>query len=225
MATARFMETWAHGLDVADAPRRRAGAHRPDPARRPPRRTHPRLRLPGARARAAGRGVPGRAAPRRPASCGTWGPADAAQRCTGSAYDFCLRVTQRRHRDDLDLVADRRRTPTAWLDIAQAFAGPPGDGRGRRVAVAERARGPARRQLQRASTATGSPPCGRCSRAATLDVHHRRLPGRADHADPGQGPAQGPVARLCPHLRDAGRRLPRRSPWSRASRSSPTPAG
>ena len=47
---------------------------------------------------------------------------------TGSAYDFCLRVTQRRHRDDLDLVATG---PDAdrWLDLAQAFAGPPGEGR------------------------------------------------------------------------------------------------
>jgi hypothetical protein len=47
---------------------------------------------------------------------------------TWSAYDFCLLVTQRRHRDDLDLVttgADADR----WLGIAQAFAGPPGAGR------------------------------------------------------------------------------------------------
>ena len=58
-----------------------------------------------------------------------WGPAEAAQSVRGSAYDFCLRVTQRRHRDDLDLVATG---PDAdqWLDIAQAFAGPPGEGRG-----------------------------------------------------------------------------------------------
>ena len=36
----------------------------------------------------------------------TWefGPADAAQTVRGSAYDFCLLVTQRAHRDDLDLV-------------------------------------------------------------------------------------------------------------------------
>ena len=58
-----------------------------------------------------------------------WGPAEAEQSVRGSAYDFCLRVTQRRHRDDLDLVATG---PDAnqWLDIAQAFAGPPGEGRG-----------------------------------------------------------------------------------------------
>jgi uncharacterized protein (TIGR03084 family) len=62
----------------------------------------------------------------------TWGPDDAAQTVTGSAYDFCLLVTQRRHRADTDLVAvgpDADR----WLDIAQAFAGPPGEGRSRVV--------------------------------------------------------------------------------------------
>ena len=47
---------------------------------------------------------------------------------TGSAYDFCLLVTQRVHRDDLDLVATGD-DADHWLDIAQAFAGPPGDGR------------------------------------------------------------------------------------------------
>jgi uncharacterized protein (TIGR03084 family) len=59
---------------------------------------------------------------------GVWGPEDAAQRVTGPAYDFCLRVTQRRHRDDLALVATG---PDAdrWLDVAQAFAGQPGEGR------------------------------------------------------------------------------------------------
>jgi hypothetical protein len=49
----------------------------------------------------------------------------------GSAYDFALLVTQRAHRDDLDLTctgADADR----WLDIAQAFAGPPGAGRAAR---------------------------------------------------------------------------------------------
>jgi len=58
----------------------------------------------------------------------SWGPEDADQTVTGSAYDFCLLVTRRRHRADTDLVAfgaDADR----WLDIAQAFAGPPGEGR------------------------------------------------------------------------------------------------
>ena len=48
-----------------------------------------------------------------------------ANRVTGPALDFCLLVTQRRHRADLALRADRRRR-RRWLDIAQAFAGPPG---------------------------------------------------------------------------------------------------
>jgi uncharacterized protein (TIGR03084 family) len=58
----------------------------------------------------------------------TWGPEDAAQSVSGPALDFCLLVTQRRHRGDLSLVAvgpDADR----WLDIAQAYAGPPGPGR------------------------------------------------------------------------------------------------
>jgi uncharacterized protein (TIGR03084 family) len=54
-----------------------------------------------------------------------WGPEDAAQRVTGPALDFCQRVTRRRHRADLALEATG---PDAdrWLDLAQAFAGPPG---------------------------------------------------------------------------------------------------
>ena len=58
----------------------------------------------------------------------TWGAESATQTVRGSAFNFALLVTQRRHRDDLDLSAvgpDASR----WLDIAQAFAGPPGVGR------------------------------------------------------------------------------------------------
>lgn len=57
-----------------------------------------------------------------------WGPEDAAQSVSGPALDFCLLVTQRRHRGDLSLAATG---PDAdrWLDIAQAYAGPPGPGR------------------------------------------------------------------------------------------------
>jgi uncharacterized protein (TIGR03084 family) len=127
MATARLMETWAHGGDVTDAlnlppsvsPRLRAVAHL------------------GVRTRDfayAVRGLPVPAEPFRvelespDGDTWTWGPVDAAQRITGPALDFCLRVTRRRHRADLALVAvgpDAGR----WLDIAQAFAGPPGEDR------------------------------------------------------------------------------------------------
>ena len=52
----------------------------------------------------------------------TWGAPDAPDRVTGSALDFCLVVTQRRHVDDTDLVADGA-AAVEWLSIAQAFAG------------------------------------------------------------------------------------------------------
>jgi enediyne biosynthesis protein E11 len=57
-----------------------------------------------------------------------YGPADAAQRISGPATDFCLLTTRRRHRDDLRLVASG---PDAerWLTIAQAYRGSPGSGR------------------------------------------------------------------------------------------------
>ena len=82
MATARFMETWAHALDVYDAAGERYRADRPDPARRPPRRPHPQLRLLGAPGGAAGRGVPRRAdrAERRALGVGARGR--GASRCT-----------------------------------------------------------------------------------------------------------------------------------------------
>ncbi len=58
----------------------------------------------------------------------SWGPADAAQPVTGAAEDFCFLVTHRRPLRALDLTAqgpDAQR----WLEIAQAFAGPPGPDR------------------------------------------------------------------------------------------------
>jgi uncharacterized protein (TIGR03084 family) len=57
-----------------------------------------------------------------------FGPADAPQRITGPAADFCLLVTRRRHRDDLALRASGA-DADAWLDIAQAYRGPAGAGR------------------------------------------------------------------------------------------------
>jgi uncharacterized protein (TIGR03084 family) len=56
-----------------------------------------------------------------------WGPDDAENVVSGSALDFCLVVTQRRNRADTGLeiqgdIADQ------WIEIAQAFAGPPADG-------------------------------------------------------------------------------------------------
>jgi enediyne biosynthesis protein E11 len=56
------------------------------------------------------------------------GPADADQRITGPAFDFCLLVTRRRHRADLSLEATGA-DADRWLDIAQAYRGSPGTGR------------------------------------------------------------------------------------------------
>ncbi|MEO3854904.1 TIGR03084 family metal-binding protein [Acrocarpospora sp. B8E8] len=58
----------------------------------------------------------------------TFGPEDSPNRITGSAADFCLLVTRRRHRDDLDLAAAGAEADR-WMDIAQAYRGPAGDGR------------------------------------------------------------------------------------------------
>jgi len=57
-----------------------------------------------------------------------FGPPDGAQRVTGPAGDFCLLVTRRRHRADLRLRAEGA-DADAWLDFAQAYAGPPSPGR------------------------------------------------------------------------------------------------
>ncbi|WP_411091866.1 TIGR03084 family metal-binding protein [Streptomyces sp. 049-1] len=127
MATARLMETWAHGLDIADA----LGVVRP-----PTDRLRHVARI-GVRARDfayAAHGLTPPAGQFRVELTGpggdlwAYGPEDAPQRVTGPALDFCLLATQRAHRADLALTADG---PDAdhWLDIAQAFAGPPGAGR------------------------------------------------------------------------------------------------
>ena len=127
MATARLMETWAHGLDVADA----LGVKRPATERL---RSIAHI---GVRTRDYAFVINDLAPPNEPflvelhgpgGDIWSWGPRDAAQRVTGSAEDFCFLVTQRRAPAALDISAvgaDARR----WLEIAQAFAGPAGRGR------------------------------------------------------------------------------------------------
>jgi uncharacterized protein (TIGR03084 family) len=138
LLTARLMETWAHTQDIADA----LGVTR-EPTRRLRHVAHIGI---GARAYSyAVRGQPLPPAAVRvelvpPSGAGpssaepagvapwTWGPADAPDRITGPALDFCLLVTQRRHRDDVALDI---KGPAAaeWMAIAQAFAGAAGTGR------------------------------------------------------------------------------------------------
>ncbi|MCW2510081.1 MAG: hypothetical protein JWR28_2577 [Modestobacter sp.] len=132
MVTARLMETWAHGVDVRDAldrpihatARLRAVAHLGVRARDFAFRQHS-VPPPGTEFRVELTGPDG--------EVWTWGPAGSPQRVTGPALDFCLRVTQRRHRDDLALQAVGD-DAVRWLDLAQAFAGPPGPGRSPRTA-------------------------------------------------------------------------------------------
>jgi uncharacterized protein (TIGR03084 family) len=127
MATARFMETWAHALDVAEA----LGVSA-EPTDRIRHVAHLGVRTRDFAFANRGLEPPAeefRVELRAPSGdLWTWGTDVAQQRVTGSSYDFCLLVTRRRHRDDLDLVATGA-DADRWLDVAQAFAGPPGAGR------------------------------------------------------------------------------------------------
>ncbi|GAA0912708.1 TIGR03084 family metal-binding protein [Nonomuraea longicatena] len=125
--TARLMETWAHGQDVADA----LGL-----AREPtPRLRH--VAQIGVRALPYSFLVRGLPVPTDPVRVelvmpdgAAWaiGPDRVEDVVSGPMLDFCLLVTQRVHRDDTALTCAGE-TANAWLSIAQAFAGPPGKGR------------------------------------------------------------------------------------------------
>lgn len=122
--TARLMETWAHGEDVALA----LGVDRPVTSRlrhvahlgvrtrgyayasrgRPPPATDVRVELDGP----AGERW-------------AWGDESAADRVRGPALDFCRVVTRRLHVADSALTVEGD-AAAEWLSIAQAFAGPAG---------------------------------------------------------------------------------------------------
>lgn len=125
--TARIMETWAHGQDIADA----VGY----------------VRTPTARLRHVAhlgvitrpfsfqlRGLPVPGDPVRvvldspDSDTWRWGDEDAVETVSGPALDFCLVVTQRRNIADTNLEVTG---PGArkWMSVAQAFAGQPGPGR------------------------------------------------------------------------------------------------
>ena len=125
--TARVMETWAHGYDIADA------LH----VAKPPTRALRNVAHIGVRTMANSFRTVGLAVPELPvfvvltASDGTewtWGSADAADSIRGNAVEFCLVATQRRHIDDTSLDMEGL-VAQQWMRIAQAFAGPPGAGR------------------------------------------------------------------------------------------------
>ena len=125
--TARIMETWAHTQDIADA----LGVTR-EPTDRLRHVAHI-----GVGARAFSYAVHGKSVPAADirveltspdGTMWTWGPAEAENRVSGPALDFCLLVTQRRHRDDLSLDIEGS-AAIEWMAIAQAFAGAAGTGR------------------------------------------------------------------------------------------------
>jgi uncharacterized protein (TIGR03084 family) len=122
-ATARLMEYWAHGQDIADG----LGV-----TRTPTARLRHICHL-GVRTRGFSYAVRGRQAPdgdvhvaltAPDGSTWEWGDPSSADSVAGSALDFCLVVTQRRTLDDtaLRVTGDNA---AEWMSIAQAFAGQP----------------------------------------------------------------------------------------------------
>lgn len=140
MATILLMETWAHGQDIRDALGLRPRAT--------PRLRHIAALGVGTRDLAYhARGleppcaefrieltVPHFGASPDGTQSGViettmvFGPEAAGQRISGSALDFCLLVTRRRHHGDLELQVVGSEAE-AWLSIAQVYVGPPGSGR------------------------------------------------------------------------------------------------
>ena len=174
----------AHALDVYDARTASSSRHRPDQASRTsvsdsatsPTRCHEE--------NAAGRGVRGHAGRPSGATSGPGDPRTPPRSVSGPAYD-CLLVTQRRQAATTDLhgaVGADADSGWAW---AQAFAGRPAPAARRRRAVIRRPTAPV------CSTATGSQRMREMLRRRRGRRAHRRLPGRADHADRRQGRPPG----------------------------------
>lgn len=122
MSTARLMETWAHGQDVADA----LGVRR-----EPTDRLRDIAHL-GVRTRDFAYAINGLTPPETEfrieltgpsGDAWTWGPPDAEAIVRGSAEDFCLVVVQRREASATSLRATGE--AAHWLTFAQVFAGRP----------------------------------------------------------------------------------------------------
>lgn len=131
-ATARLMETWAHGLDVVDA----LGASRPATDRLE-HICHLGVRTRGFSYAIREREVPeGDVRVELVAPSGetwSWGDEAVDDRISGPAEDFCMVVAQRRHVHDTGLSVEGP-LASEWMEIAQIFAGlptlgPPSGGR------------------------------------------------------------------------------------------------
>ena len=125
-ATARIMETWAHGQDVVDA----LGITR-EPTDRLKHVAHLGVATFGWSFQCRGLEKPTQEVLVKLTAPGgniwTYGPEGAEDRIQGDAQDFCLVVTQRRHYLDTGLSI---KGPIAekWMSVAQVFAGPPDEG-------------------------------------------------------------------------------------------------
>jgi uncharacterized protein (TIGR03084 family) len=125
--TARLMETWAHGQDVRDtfgmspcvSDRLRHVVHLA--VRTRPYSYRVRALEPDA--------TPVRLELEAPdGDAWTWGPESANDVVRGTALEFCLVLTRRRHVLDTDLRAEGS-AAQQWLELGQTFAGDPGPGR------------------------------------------------------------------------------------------------
>lgn len=124
-ATARLMETWAHGQDIIDALKiNRDGTERLKHVAHLGVSTfawsfsNRNMKVPD---------VSIYVELLSPANkTWTWGSKDAEEYIRGSALDFCLIVTQRRHPNDTDIQI-KGECAKQWMHIAQAFAGPAED--------------------------------------------------------------------------------------------------
>ena len=124
--TARLMETWAHGQDIVDT----LGIDRT-----PTERIRHIAHL-GVLSRPYTYQVRGMEMPDHPVAVELTGPngdtwewgQPGGDRVAGPALDFCLVVVRRRHVDDTALQVTGE-IARQWMEIAQAYAGPPGSGR------------------------------------------------------------------------------------------------
>ena len=122
-ATARLMETWSHGQDIADTvgspwaatDRLRHVCHIGVTTRGWSYKVRS-MEYPGGDVYLALTAPSG--------EIWTWGPEDATDRIIGSAEEFALVATQRRQPSSTSLVTQGD-LAAEWLSIAQAFAGEP----------------------------------------------------------------------------------------------------
>jgi uncharacterized protein (TIGR03084 family) len=125
MATARMMETWGHSQDVAEG----LGIEVPK-TDRCKHVCHIGFRTRGYVYASHFMEVPDVDVKLELTSPSgenwVFGNADAPESITGSAWDFALLATRRRHISDTDVIAHGA-AAEEWLPMVQSFAGPPGN--------------------------------------------------------------------------------------------------